>query len=546
MSIMWEKLPEQEKKEYKKMILAFASLSKMFAQKSENESDDNITPVINSKYQETVFQKVFHAVAEDIGNTSYDVSLCLNDDSGEILKYLIGIKTFGFGSGSQKVAQFKASHNEWATIIEQMEQNAHDRNGKRLSKQKIDNANKALYKELALKIAKLRNDRIESSEANLQGFSVTNEDDVQAVYHVLMPSKGNESGPKIFVGETNYNKIDIDNIVIKGCTKANNPTNFKFSDGNHDYIFTSADSQLLMQFHDNDIVLDEWDVTYAEDAYAFFADIGKEVYAEHNSQEISYSEISKREKDESYSWLIESDNGEVELFSGFNGFFGVGSKLPKDKREEAIHKFSLKYEDIFSRSSLSIIVDKLYIFFFDSASNKEEKYAKARLRDSIVEYVEKLGNAEATSDIKKILYRPKDEMYIPIPQAAKFHNAHPDFFGEGIGKLKREGGKWKPIVPKKEDRKFSIVFEPSGDEIEAFLTQDNLKGIESSEKQSILGEWILRKIFQLPDFKPLTARRLREIGINGIRLVKDSDTGKIHLFFIWIDKDHLPEDYLLD
>lgn len=32
-------------------------------------------PIINSKYQETIFQKAFHASAEDIGNTSYDVAI---------------------------------------------------------------------------------------------------------------------------------------------------------------------------------------------------------------------------------------------------------------------------------------------------------------------------------------------------------------------------------------------------------------------------------------------------------------------------------------
>lgn len=57
--------------------------------------------------------------AEDIGNTSYDVSL---EENGE--KYLVGIKTFGISSGDQKVAQFKAKHDEWAEIIEKIKENA--------------------------------------------------------------------------------------------------------------------------------------------------------------------------------------------------------------------------------------------------------------------------------------------------------------------------------------------------------------------------------------------------------------------------------------
>ena len=54
---MWNQLPISEKREYKKMILAFASLTEMFAQKSENEDNEEVllSPIINSKYQETVF-----------------------------------------------------------------------------------------------------------------------------------------------------------------------------------------------------------------------------------------------------------------------------------------------------------------------------------------------------------------------------------------------------------------------------------------------------------------------------------------------------------
>ena len=59
-----------------------------------------------------------------------------------------------------------------------------------------------------------------------------------------------------------------------------------------------------------------------------------------------------------------------------------------------------------------------------------------------------------------------------------------------------------------------------------------------------LGEWILRKVFQLGEFEPLTEKRLNEIGINGIRLEKYSNSDDIHLHFIWIDPNEpLPDDY---
>lgn len=97
---MWTELPSDQKQEYKRLILAFASLTDLFAQKAsvdgsseERKKDDIPSPIINSKFQETVFQKAFHASAEDIGNTSYDAAIKL-ERNGHIKNYLVGIKMF--------------------------------------------------------------------------------------------------------------------------------------------------------------------------------------------------------------------------------------------------------------------------------------------------------------------------------------------------------------------------------------------------------------------------------------------------------------------
>lgn len=71
---MWKNLNKEKKDEYKRMILAFSSLTEMFSQKNNN-NNTLLTPIINSKFQETIFQKVFGASAEDISNTSFDVAL---------------------------------------------------------------------------------------------------------------------------------------------------------------------------------------------------------------------------------------------------------------------------------------------------------------------------------------------------------------------------------------------------------------------------------------------------------------------------------------
>ena len=46
---MWNDLPTSQKDEYKRLILAFASLTGMFAQKSTDD-DIDVAPIINSKF----------------------------------------------------------------------------------------------------------------------------------------------------------------------------------------------------------------------------------------------------------------------------------------------------------------------------------------------------------------------------------------------------------------------------------------------------------------------------------------------------------------
>ena len=281
---MWKNLLPEEKEEYKKLILAFSSLTEMFCQKSVD--DEILTPIINSKYQETIFQKVFGANAEDIGNTSYDASLKLKRGDTEY-KYLIGIKTFGINSGDQKIAQFKKVSPRFSKSIEIIKRNKDENLD--ASKEELDELNNEEYLKIATYISKLRNDRIDSAIENLKGFKVKESDNVQSIYHVLMPSKKGDQ-PEIFVGETSYDKIDINNIKINGSTSKSNITNFTFTDGNHQYKYTSSDSQLYMKFNNKDIVVDEWKVIYADKAYDIFKDISNKVYTQDLNNENKVTE----------------------------------------------------------------------------------------------------------------------------------------------------------------------------------------------------------------------------------------------------------------
>lgn len=530
---MWKNLPETARDEYKKMILAFASLTEMFAQKADNEEADTVlSPIINSKYQETVFQRAFHASAEDIGNTSYDAGIKLVNDDGTEVKYLIGIKTFGIASGAQKVAQFKAYHNEWSKLINQLRENAIDDSGKIKTKEQIDEVNKPLYLDLAKRISYLRNMRIASSESNIQGFSVSlDKDDIQSVYHVLMPSKKGDE-PMIYVGETSYDKINENNIEILGCTSSKNPTNFNFTDGNHVYRFTSADSQLLMDFKNNEIVKESWEVKYVDDAYSLFSNLSNQIYG-------SVSEKNKIV--ESYSWMITNKKDMVELFSGFNSFYGVGSKLALKEREKAVGKIKKRFAQLIFDNNLVETINDISAYLKNDANSSEKKMQKVNLRKEIMKTVEIIKDPEFINAVEKLLYRPYNEMYIPIPNSKVFHEAHPDFFGEKIGTFKQDG---KKLALTAQEREFNLIFEPSGEKIRSYIAQDSGKAIESTEKQTYLGEWILRGVFQLEEREPLTEEKLKEVGINGLRLYKVKDSNDIHLQFIWIDKDNLPEDYI--
>lgn len=495
---MWESLDNNAKAEYKKMILAFASLSEMFAQK-ESSDESNLIPIINSKYQETVFQKVFKASAEDISNTAYDASITLQDKI-----FLVGIKTFGFSADSQKIAQFKACLGLWSNIISQIRANAENVADKDI----VNERNMDLYKDLANRIAQIRNDRIDSAVANIIGPRENGEQlQQESIYHVLMPS--NEGGnPYIHVGETLYKKIDINHIRNISCTSARNPMNFTFEDGIHKYKFTAADCQLYMNFENRSIVKDTWNVTYAEDAYSIFSRIADFVNENETPGVLRRFGIESAQIVESHSWKIN-----VEKSSGYNSFYGVGAKMGEEKRTQRIKAIISKYKVTGS------LKNRLELFC--SLENGDEKFA---LRDEIVRSIK---DPQILADLKKLLYRPSSEIYIPIPNSISFHTSNPNFFAVGVGNNLNS----KEL---KDKSRFTMVFEPSKTEMECFITQSSGKAIQSCDKQSILGDWILRKVFRLKEYEPLTENRLSEIGINSIRLDKTID-GKIHLSFIWLD-----------
>ncbi|MBM7635600.1 hypothetical protein [Streptococcus saliviloxodontae] len=514
---MWEDLKSSDKKRYQTLITNFASLSQAFSQKADTDDGDleQVAPIVNSKFQETVFQRAFNAVAEDIANTSYDASLVLDDKH----KYLVGIKSFGLSSGDQKVAQFKKDSQKWTEILQKIQFHASISN----SKEEADEKNKASYETLARYISHLRNQRIASSKAQIKGFQ-SEDVSVESVYHVLMPTRKGQD-PKIHVGETSYLPIDIEQLQILGATNLNNPTNFRFTDGNHVYKYTAADSQLHMTFNNQDIIVETWDVSYVEDPFYLFEHL----------HELSGGK-EEQIVEQTVSWMIPNAKHEVEESSGYNAFDG-GSKLAKADREKRIASIETKYTSLLAEDELKKVSDYLKEILLISWKKTEDMKS---LRSELMTYLmDTVQNIELINDIEHMIYRPISELYIPIPDAKHFHQTYPNFFGEAIGTFKENSNK---LALPKEERIFTLRFLPSGDEIEAYINQDNGKAIQSTQKQGILGEWILRGVFQLKERERLTYERLVQLEINGVRLTKHKDSTVIGIEFIWIDEENPPAD----
>lgn len=517
---MWEHLKQEQKDKYKTLITNFASLSEAFSQKAEvdekNSAEDFVAPIVNSKFQETVFQRAFQAVGEDIANTSYDASVVVDEKH----KYLVGIKSFGLNSGDQKIAQFKKDSQSWNELLSEITFYAEISP----DKESADRENYERYEKLARKIATLRNQRIESSKALIKGFK-SDSTHVEAVYHVLMPTpKG--SVPQIHVGETSYLPVDLDNLQIKGSTNLKNPTNFRFTDGHHDYKYTAADSQLHMTFNNKDIIVDTWDVQYVEDPFYLFENLHL-LTADKKAPNVL----------ETVSWVITDKDGSVEENSAFNGFNG-GSKLAKKDRLPRIIKFQDCFKNELSSEEMAFAISSLEEILLKSWKTKEEKRQMKVIREKLVDFANSTKNQDLIKSIEKLVYRPVSEVYIPIPESKHFHAERPDFFGKNIGTFKPGT---KKLALSKENRTFKLRFLPSGDTIDAYINQDSGKAIQSIDKQDILGNWILRGVFQLAEREILTARRLDELEINGIRLSKFRN-GEIGIEFIWIDIDNPPSD----
>jgi len=300
---VWEQFSKEQRDEYIKFLQVYGALSNLFRQKQ-----GDLIPYLDSKFQETVFAKIFNSQNVDIGNTPHDVLAVFGNN-----RIGIGLKTWmGSKPSFQKVMQLKRYQNE----INEYRNDLHS---------------------LAYKISEIKNERMKSDYERL-GLS---ED--KNIYHYITRDKG-----RFIINECAYPLIDVNNIKNFSSTQSA----LSWSDGNKDYRYTFGDSQILQKFDSNkynSLILNQFDVKIIEDPFAFLLKAYFDIIETSKTIEPDIVEV--------YLPLYSYQSKEVEEKSGLNAWNGAsknkGSETPRPLNEVYIpipREFHKKNPDFFTEN----------------------------------------------------------------------------------------------------------------------------------------------------------------------------------------------------
>lgn len=324
---IWEQYSKEQRNEYIQFLQVYGALSNLFRQKH-----GDLIPYLDSKFQETVFARIFNCQNVDIGNTPHDVlSVFGNNRIG------IGLKTWmGSKPSFQKVMQLKRYQNE----INEYRNDLHS---------------------LAFKISEIKNERMLSDYLRL---GLSND---KNIYHYVTRDKG-----LFTINECAYPLIDLNKITILSSTTSA----LTWTDGNKEYRYTFGDSQIHQKFDSkkyNSIVLNQFDVKIIEDPFAFLLKAYFDIIE--NSKPIELDTV------EVYLPLYSYQTKEVEEKSGLNAWNGAskkkGSDEPRPLNEVYIpvpKEFHTKHPDFFVKDIFKII-DEREIY-----KNNKEKRPELRFR----------------------------------------------------------------------------------------------------------------------------------------------------------------------
>lgn len=300
---IWELYQQNQREEYIKFLQVYGALTNLFRQKK-----GNLIPYLNSKFQETVFAKIFNCQNVDIGNTPHDVlSVFGNKRIG------IGLKTWmGSQASFQKVMQLKRYQDEINKALE---------DGQDV---------------LAYKISEIKNERLESDHNRL-GLSKDGN-----IYHYITRDEG-----KFTINECSYPLVDLNNLKKFQLSKSS----FNWSDGQKEYKYTFGDSQIWQKFdvaQKDTFVLEEFDVTIIEDPFSFLLEAYTLLIDKRKEKKVDIIEA--------YLPLYSYKTKEVPRKSGLNAWNSVpkakGSNTPRPLNEIYIQiprVFHEKHPDFFTK-----------------------------------------------------------------------------------------------------------------------------------------------------------------------------------------------------
>lgn len=300
---VWEQYSIDQRNEYIQFLQVYGALSNLFRQKQ-----GDLIPYLDSKFQETIFAKIFNGQNVDIGNTPHDVLSVFGEK-----RIGIGIKTWmGSKPSFQKVMQLKRYQGEISTLQNDLHS-------------------------LAYKISELKNEKMKSDYERL-GLSETDN-----IYHYVTRDEG-----RFVINECAYPLIDTTNISVFNPT----PTAFSWTDGNKDYKFTFGDSQIWQKFDSTKqdaIILNKFDVNIIEDPFSFLLDAYSKLIG--STKETSLDIV------EAYLPLYSYRSQEVEEKSGLNAWNAApkvkGSDYPRPLNEVYIpipREFHIKNPSFFTKN----------------------------------------------------------------------------------------------------------------------------------------------------------------------------------------------------
>lgn len=309
---VWNRYSKEQREQYILFLQVYGALTKLFYQKQ-----GNLIPYLDSKFQETVFAKVFDSQNVDTGNTPHDVLSVFGD-----LRVGIGIKTWINSKPSfQKVMQLKRFQSEINLLKNDLEA-------------------------LAYKISEIKNERMRIDHQRL-GLSENNN-----IYHYVTRDEG------IFtINECAYPLIDLNNLTNFEISD----TAFLWSDGQKEYKYTFGDSQIWQKFDSNkkdSLLLNQFDIKIIDDPFDFLLKSYLNLLGEFKiNQDNDVVEI--------YLPLYSFRSKEVEQSSGLNAW----NAKPKNKNSSTLRplneiyipipkSFHTKYPSFFCANILSLIDER--------------------------------------------------------------------------------------------------------------------------------------------------------------------------------------------